>query len=72
MYSTSWNEFMGKNSKNLTNAFEDLARFLFRKTYNVPFALPYYKNHPGNETDVIERDGEIIGFQAKYFGFCGI
>lgn len=67
MYSTSWNEFIGKNSKNLTNAFEDLARFLFRKTYNVPFALPYYKNHPGNETEVIERDGEIIGFQAKYF-----
>ena len=54
MYSTSWNEFIGKNSKNLTNAFEDLARFLFRKTYNVPFALSYYKNHPGNETNVIE------------------
>ena len=30
MYSTSWNEFIGKNSKNLRNAFEDLARFLFR------------------------------------------
>ena len=26
MYSTSWNEFIGKNSKNLTNAFEVLAR----------------------------------------------
>lgn len=67
MDNVGWNDFIGKNSKCLTNAFEDLARYLFRKTHSVPYTLPYYKNHPGNETDVIECGGEIIGFQAKFF-----
>ena len=67
MYNTSWNDFIGKNSNNLTAAFEDLARYLFRKKYDVSYALPYFKNHPGNETAVIKRGDEVIGFQAKYF-----
>ena len=46
MYNTSWNDFIGKNSNNLTAAFEDLARYLFRKKYDVSYALPYFKNHP--------------------------
>ena len=67
MYNTNWNDFIGKNSNNLTGAFEDLARYLFRKKYDVSYALPYFKNHPGNETAVIKRGDEVIGFQAKYF-----
>ena len=43
MYNTSWNDFIGKNSNNLTGAFEDLARYLFRKKYDVSYALPYFK-----------------------------
>lgn len=31
MYNITWNDFIGKNSNNLTGAFEDLARYLFRK-----------------------------------------
>ncbi len=46
---------------------ETLARILFKDKYGLREPLPYFKNHAGNETDVIEKDGEIIGFQAKYF-----
>lgn len=67
MYNITWNDFIGKNSNNLTGAFEDLARYLFRKKYDVSDALPYFKNHPGNETAVIKHGNEVIGFQAKYF-----
>lgn len=63
----SWDSFIGKNSDDKRRTFEALARFLFREKYNLGDSLPYYKNHPGNETETVEVDGEVIGFQAKYF-----
>lgn len=63
----SWDSFIGKNSGDKTRTFEALARFLFREKFHLGDSLPYYKNHPGNETDIVEVDGEVVGFQAKYF-----
>lgn len=63
----SWDSFVGKNSDDTRHSFEALARFLFREKYHLGDSLPYYKNHPGNETDTVEIDGEVVGFQAKYF-----
>lgn len=63
----SWDSFIGKNSDDKNRVFEALARFLFREKYHLGDSLPYYKNHPGNETDTVEVDGEVVGFQAKYF-----
>ena len=65
----SWNLFAYRyHSEELQRArFEDLARCLFCKRYDIQYGLYQCINHAGNETDVIERDGDIIGFQAKYF-----
>ena len=63
----SWDSFIGKNSDDKRRAFEALARFLFREKFHLDDSLPYYKNHPGNETDTVEVDEEVVGFQAKYF-----
>lgn len=63
----SWDSFIGKNSDDKRRAFEALARFLFREKFHLGDSLPYYKNHPGNETDTVEIDKEVVGFQAKYF-----
>lgn len=65
----SWEVFAYKYpSEELQRArFEDLARCLFCKRYDIQYGLYQCINHAGNETDVIEKDGDIIGFQAKYF-----
>lgn len=47
--------------------FEDLARCLFCRRYNIPYGISQCVNHAGNETSTIVVDGEELGFQAKYF-----
>ena len=63
----SWDTFKVNCAETKEKAFEALARILFKKRYGLRESLPYFKNHAGNETDVIAYNGEIIGFQAKYF-----
>ena len=65
----SWNVFAYKYpSEELQRArFEDLARCLFCQRFDIQYGVFQCINHAGNETDVIEKDGEVIGFQAKYF-----
>lgn len=62
-----WQSFAFKYRGREQDAFEDLARTLFRKEMGIKFGLFQRVNHKGNETDVIEKDGKVIGFQAKYF-----
>ena len=62
-----WKAFAYKYRGREEDAFEDLARSLFRKEMGVKYGLFQRINHKGNETDVVEIDGKIIGFQAKYF-----
>jgi ATP-dependent DNA helicase RecG len=47
--------------------FEDLARCLSCRRYNIPYGISQCVNHAGNETSTIVVDGEELGFQAKYF-----
>lgn len=63
----TWNNFIGKNFDDNRYAMEALARLLFRTKYGIGDSLPYFKNHAGNETEPICMNGEIIGFQSKFF-----
>lgn len=63
----SWDTFKSNCAETKNKAMESLARILFKDKYGLRESLPYFKNHTGNETDVVEIEGEIIGFQAKYF-----
>jgi hypothetical protein len=65
----SWDAFAYKcQSEELQRArFEDLARCLFCQRYGIQYGLYQCINHAGNETNVIEKDGDVIGFQAKFF-----
>ena len=62
-----WQSFAYKYRGREEDAFEDLARALFRKEMGIKYGLFQRVNHKGNETDVIEKDGKVIGFQSKYF-----
>lgn len=62
-----WQSFAYKYQGREEDAFEDLARALFRKEMGIKYGLFQRVNHKGNETDVIEKDGKVIGFQSKYF-----
>ena len=44
-----------------------MARTLFRKEMGIRYGLFQRVNHKRNETDVVEKDGNVIGFQSKYF-----
>lgn len=62
-----WKSFEYKYRGREQNAFEDLARALFRKEMGVRYGLFQRINHKGNETDVVEKDDKVCGFQAKFF-----
>lgn len=62
-----WKSFEYKYRGREQDAFEDLARALFRKEMGIRYGLFQRINHKGNETDVIEKDNKVGGFQAKFF-----
>ena len=66
----SWDCFIAKypTEKLQRKRFEDLARCLFCRRYNICYGISQCVNHMGNETETIIVDGEGIGFLAKYFG----
>ena len=61
----SWDTFKSNCAETKNKAMESLARILFKDKYGLNEPLPYFKNHAGNETDVIKKAGENIGYQAK-------
>ncbi|WP_145408421.1 hypothetical protein [Paenibacillus xylanexedens] len=65
--SINWDVFNYKFSGNTRNAFEQLAYILFCHEFNRPFGIFRYFNQTGIETEVIQVDEDIIGFQAKYY-----
>lgn len=66
-YYPDWQTFACKYHGHEEEVFEDLARALFRKEMGVKYGLFQRVNHKGNETDIVEKDGNVIGFQSKYF-----
>lgn len=47
-------------------AFEAMCYFLFCEQFNQPYGIFRYKNQAGIETEPIEYEGTLIGFQTKY------
>lgn len=47
-------------------AFEEMCYFLFCEQFNQPYGIFRYKNQAGIETEPIEYEGVLIGFQSKY------
>lgn len=63
----SWDTFNYKYGTNKQDALENLARALFCEQFGIFTGIFQRINHAGNETNTITKNGEIIGFQAKYF-----
>ena len=64
----NWDHFGSKFSANKQAAFERLCYILFCKEYGKDIGIFRFKNHAGIETDPIEADGKVIGWQAKFYG----
>lgn len=63
----NWQSFAYKYQGREQGAFEDLARTLLRKELGIQAGLFQRVNQKGNESQIIEKDDKIIGFQAKFF-----
>jgi len=62
-----WEIFKAKFSENPQKNFEWLCYLLFCKQFNKPFGIFRYKNQSGLETNPITIDGDVIGWQAKFY-----
>jgi hypothetical protein len=64
----NWNNFRAKFNNQEQSAFERLCYLLFCKEHGKDTGIFRFKNHAGVETNPIESNGEIIGWQAKFYG----
>lgn len=63
-----WSEFAVKNKGACRERFEDLCRMLFCEELGIDQGtLVSVKNQAGNETMLAQHNGQLIGFQCKYF-----
>ncbi len=67
MIKPSWDIFKAKFSENSQNNFEWFCYLLFCKEFNKPFGIFRYKNQSAIETNPIEKEGAILGWQAKFY-----
>lgn len=67
MKDLNWNIFKVKFNGKERNAFESLSYQLFCAEHNNKIGLFRFKNQAGIETEPIQTDSELIGFQAKYY-----
>jgi len=67
MIKPNWDIFKAKFSDNPQNNFEWFCYLLFCKEFNKPVGIFRYKNQSAIETNPIEKEGEIIGWQAKFY-----
>ncbi len=63
----NWDNFAAKFSANKQFAFERLCYLLFSKEYGRNTGIFRFKNHAGIETNPIEKDSQVIGWQAKFY-----
>lgn len=63
----NWDNFGAKFSSNKHLAFERLCYLLFCKEFGKDIGIFRFMNHAGIETDPIEKDGQVIGWQAKFY-----
>ncbi len=63
----NWKIFNLKYDRRETWAFEQMSYLLFCAELNIRIGLFRYKNQTGIETEPIEKDKKVYGFQAKYY-----
>src|SRR4051794_26776188 len=64
---TNWNNFRAKFSNAEESAFERFCYLLFCKEFVKNSGISRFHNQAGIETNPIEKDGQIIGWQAKFY-----
>lgn len=64
---TNWNLFKAKNNNKESKAFENMCYLLFCAELDNRIGLFRYKNQTGIETEPLKKDGELYGFQSKYY-----
>lgn len=62
-----WSIFESNSSGNPQDDFEWFSYLLFCSRYNKKYGVFSYVNHASLESEPIESNGEIVGFQAKYY-----
>jgi len=67
MQEINWNNFKAKFNGKEQKSFEWLCYLLFCNEFNIKPGIFRYKNQAGIETEPIEYDGKLIGFQAKFY-----
>ena len=67
MQEINWNNFKAKFNGKEQKSFERLCYLLFCNEFNISKGIFRYKNQTGIETEPIEYDGKLIGFQAKFY-----
>ncbi len=63
----NWNNFKAKFNGKEQKSFEWLCYLLFCNEFNIKTGIFRYKNQAGIETEPIEFEGKLIGFQAKFY-----
>lgn len=63
----NWDNFGAKFSSNKQVAFERLCYLLFCKEFNKDVGIFRFRNHAGIETNPVEKDGLIVGWQSKFY-----
>jgi len=67
MIDINWNIFKVKFNEKEDKAFERLAYLLFCTEHGINTGIFRFKNQAGIETEPINYNDQIIGFQAKYY-----
>lgn len=67
MIKPNWNTFKSKFSENPHHNFEWFCYLLFCSELNQPHGIFRYLNQSAIETNPINIDDEVVGFQAKYY-----
>lgn len=64
---TNWNNFKVKFNNQEQVAFQHLCYLLFCKQFDKITGIFRFKNQAGIETNPVEKDGQVIGWQAKFY-----
>lgn len=67
MIEINWQIFKAKFNGKETSVFENLAYHLFCAEHDINKGIFRFKNQTGIETEPIDYNNEITGFQAKYY-----
>lgn len=67
MIKPNWNNFQAKFNDNPQDYFEWFCYLLFCKELSQPVGIFRYINQSGIETNPVVIDGEVIGWQAKFY-----